>query len=116
MGPHYQPPAPEMLHQPHRQPPVVTPLPSPGMKQRDACSRPAPVPAVSSSTKAPDLSTTTLPPWRQLEKLSPEANKNLIKEIFPKTDTNILVSKMAILFIVSCLPMSVYADNFTYWA
>lgn len=49
-------------------------------------------------------------------KLSREAEKRLIKEKIPKSDANMLVSMMAVLSIVSCLPLSVKADNFTYWA
>lgn len=71
---------------------------------------------MSSSVKAPESSATALPTWRQLRKLSQEVEKNLIKEKLPKTDTNMLVSMMAVLSIVSFLPISVSADDFTYWA
>lgn len=49
-------------------------------------------------------------PGDNLQSCPERLKKNLIKEKLPRTDTNMLVSMMALLSIVSCLPMSVHAE------
>lgn len=59
---------------------------------------------------------TALPTRRQLRKLSREAEKKLHEERLPRTATDMFVSMMAVLIAVSCFPLGVQADSFTYWA
>lgn len=103
-------------HQSNLPPPPLAVVPSPDPGPYSTSCQPIPVTSVSPSIKTPESRATALPTWRQLMKLSQEAEKRFIKEKIPKSDANMLVSIMAVLSIASCLPLSVKADNFTYWA
>lgn len=117
MGPCYRAPAPQVTRPPSRPYPAPVPLPSvttPPMSSepelRSASQRSGPVP---SSAHVP-RGATALPTWRQLRKLSREAERKLNEESLPRTTTNMFVSMMAVLTAVSCFPLGVQAGNFTY--
>lgn len=62
---------------------------------------------------APRMKSASLPTWGQLKKLAQVTERQLMEEV-PKTETNMLVSVLALLAVVSCLLLGVSANNFTY--
>uniref|UniRef100_A0A671DP71 Rec21/ENK19 domain-containing protein n=1 Tax=Rhinolophus ferrumequinum TaxID=59479 RepID=A0A671DP71_RHIFE len=72
-------------------------------------TRPEPSTPVRTVMQQMRAQTTSVQPptWGQLKKLAHMAENRLIKKRVPKTDVNMFLSMLAVISVVSCLPLGV---------